>query len=73
VSLWASKFSGKTKDMLYHLVNIHPESLTKDELGAEVGISPHSGTFNTYLSSLRSNGLIDSEKGQVRASDNLFL
>jgi len=73
MNLWNSKFSGKTKDMLRELVGRHPDWLSKEELGEVVGISPSSGTFNTYLSSLRSNGLIDSEKGQVRASDNLFI
>jgi hypothetical protein len=73
VNLWASKFSGKTKDMLWHLVNIHPNGLSKDQLGEEVGISSTSGTFNTYLSSLRSNGLVETIDGELRASDNLFL
>lgn len=73
MDLWTSKFQGKTKDMLRELVERHPNWMTKDELGEVVGISPTSGTFGTYLSSLRSNGLVESDKGQVRASDNLFI
>lgn len=73
VDLWTSKFSGKTKDMLRQLVEIHPSGMTKDQLGEQVGISSTSGTFNTYLSSLRANGLVETVDGELRASDNLFL
>jgi hypothetical protein len=36
-------------------------------------IIPTSGTFSSYLSSLRSNGLIDEFDGEVCASTSLFL
>lgn len=73
VAAWAEKFPGRTKEMLKELVERHPNWVSKDELGAVVGLSASSGTFNTYLSSLRSNGLVDSDRGLLKASDNLFL
>lgn len=73
VSLWSSKLSGKAKDMLRTMVGQYPEWMTKEQLGEAVDISSTSGTFNTYLSALRSNGLVESEHGQIRASESLFL
>lgn len=69
---WTSKLSGKTKDMLKVLCNIYPNSIEKTELAAKTEMAM-SGTFTTYLSILRSNGLMEYVNStQVKASKELF-
>jgi len=46
---------------------------TKNALGIEADLSPTSGSFGTYLSMLKSNGLIEVTGTEVKASDNLFI
>jgi hypothetical protein len=55
------------------LVSVYPASKTKHELGLEADMSPTSGSFGTYLSMLKRNGLIEVTRTEVRASDNLFI
>lgn len=45
--------------MLDVLIAFYPEALTRDELAQRVGYEVAGGTFNTYLSALRRNGLPD--------------
>lgn len=72
MSLWASKFTGKVNEMLRVLVESHPSSLSKEQLGEKVGILPETSTFRNYLSMLRSNELVETSAGEIRASDTLF-
>lgn len=75
VAQWKEKFPGKVGEMLDRLVERFPSTLSKEELGDVVGITPTSGTYSTYLSKLRSNGLVvvDRSTGQLKASEDLFL
>lgn len=75
VAQWKEKFPGKVGEMLDELVAVFPGSRSKVDLGDIVGISPTSGTFSTYLSKLRSNGLVvvDRSTGELKASEDLFL
>lgn len=72
MSLWSSKFTGKVNEMLRVLVESHPSSLSKEQLGEKVGILPETSTFRNYLSMLRSNELVETSAGEIRASDTLF-
>jgi hypothetical protein len=75
VDQWKEKFPGKVGSMLQELVDRFPKQVSKAELGEIVGISHTSGTYSTYLSKLRSNGLVtvDRQSGQLKASEDLFL
>ena len=57
--------------ILTALANAYPKSLTRVELGAEANMSDRSGTFDTYLSRLRTLELI-AGRGEMKASDELF-
>lgn len=46
------------RKMLEVLVQFHPGTRTKSQLGALSGYTPSGGTFSTYLSTLRKNSLI---------------
>lgn len=57
--------------MLDVLCEIHPESITAQELADRAGMST-SGTFSNYLSKLRTLELVSGSRGALRASDELF-
>lgn len=73
VDLWKSKFPKKVGEMLQELVERHPNSVGKQELGDIVGITHTSGTYSTYLSRLRSNGLVETQGSEIKASESLFI
>jgi hypothetical protein len=50
----------------------YPEEFTKENLGSEVEMSHASGSFSTYLSTLKRNGLIQVSGGRIKASPELF-
>lgn len=60
------------KRILETLINLYPANIGKERLGEEVGMSPNSGSFNTYLSKLNSLELIERKGGMLQASHNLF-
>ena len=57
--------------ILTALSNAYPRALTRAELGVAASMSDRSGTFDTYLSRLRSLELI-SGRGELKASEELF-
>lgn len=73
VALWLPKMTGAAKRMLEELVRIYPEAISRTELAERVGVSAGSGTFSTYLSKIRSNGLLETVNGgDLRATSYLF-
>jgi hypothetical protein len=73
LDMWRGALKAGARTMLDELVAAYPEEMTKDELAERVEMTASGGTFSTYLSTLRRNGLIDVQGGTVRASDTLFL
>lgn len=62
--------TGGALRMLRVLASIHPESVSRTNLGAMAEIAPNSGTFSDYLSLLRRAELAeDLTGGSVRATD----
>lgn len=70
---WRAALKGGARRMLDELVDVHPAGLARGELAERVGIEVSGGTFGTYLSMLRSNGLLTEVGGQLLAADVLFL
>lgn len=58
--------------MLDALINAHPGSLTRDQLGAAADVATTGGTFSTYLSDLVRNGLAEKRDGAIVATDILM-
>jgi hypothetical protein len=58
-----STIRGGAKRMLQAIASFHPDALSKQQVGAIAGLSFKSGTFNTYLSALKTNNLISEESG----------
>lgn len=72
VNMWRGLLTGGCKRMFDILVEIYPESISKDELGNQAEISRAGGSFSTYLSRLKSNDLIRVSSESVMASEELF-
>ncbi len=70
--LWKGRFragAGKILESLYHS---YPNEVSKDEVGIETGFEPTGGTFNTYISELKRNGLIEVNNNGLRISEEFF-
>lgn len=60
--------------ILKSLYELHPHSVSKDELAEQVGSSAASSSYGNNLGSLRSAGMIEyPEPGKAKAADWLFL
>lgn len=55
--------------MLDALVERWPHGLTRQDLGVETELEPSGGSFGTYLSRLRTNGLIEERDGELYATE----
>lgn len=55
-----------------HLAKIYPNSISKSELGEVAGMSSGSGSFKTYLSTLKRYNLITVTSGQCKAAVEIF-
>lgn len=74
IDLWCGivgKESGAAR-ILKVLGNKYPKDLTKQEVGELVGMSYSSGSFATYLSTLKRNGLIEVRGQQLRIAEELY-
>jgi hypothetical protein len=56
---WLDKLNGKNRDMLQALID--NRRLTKQQLGFKISMSHSSGSFATYLSKLKSLGLVEKD------------
>jgi len=70
---WRAVLKAGARRMLDELLAQHPAGMSRNELAERVGIEATGGTFGTYLSTLRRNGLLDERDGQLHAADVLFL
>jgi hypothetical protein len=74
INLWCGVIgeNGGAARMLRALSSNYPNEITKTDLGETVNMSSTSGSFSTYLSTLKRNGLIKTQGQNVKASDELF-
>jgi hypothetical protein len=70
---WRRALKAGARAMLNVLVEIYPNGVTRDELAEQVGMTATGGTFQTYLGTLKRNGLAEVDGGEVYASESLFL
>jgi len=72
VAYWSQRISG-VGPMLRTLADRYPEWVSRDELAGALNLAASGGTFNAYLSRLRSPGLIeDGADKQIRAAASLM-
>lgn len=70
---WMAVLKAGARTMLGIVLNQWPEPIARTDLAAAAQLEPSGGTFNTYLSTLRSNGLVQVHGSLVLASDVFFL
>jgi hypothetical protein len=63
---------GGAARMLRSLAANYPNAIAKKELGDAVGMSSTSGSFNTYISTLKRNGLIKVNGPHIQLSSELY-
>lgn len=74
LELWRTRLKRGARQMLDALVETYPAGYTRGQLADLLAMAETGGTFQTYLSTLRRNGLADVvDGGLVVASDTLFL
>jgi len=73
IDMWSSKFRAGAAKMLRVIAEKYPEPISKEDLGDMTDFTVTGGTFNTYLSELRRNGLIIVNRDEIRATPELFL
>lgn len=71
LAYWLNKFGGGARRMLQVLAEAYPKALSREQLGTAAEVSPDGGSFDTYLSRLRTLELIEG-RGEFRASVELF-
>jgi len=71
---WKQKLGSTPGRMLDALIEVFPETLDKANLADKARMIVEGGSFRTYLSKLKSNGLIEiAGKRRIKASEALFL
>lgn len=71
VRWWAQRLSG-TRPMAEALIDAYPNALSKDELGARLGMVTSGGTFGAYLSRLAGAGIVSRDNG-IRLVDEVMI
>lgn len=72
-AMWRSKLKEGARRMFDVLAETYPNAVSRERLAELSNISVNSGTFSSYLSALRTNGLIDEVDRELRMSEDLFL
>lgn len=68
---WLPKLKAGSRRILQVLADAWPKTMSTEEIGARAELSCTSGSFDTYLSGLRSLDLIEGPRAALRASDEL--
>lgn len=67
-------FSPYQQKLVTALIEAHPDSITRGELGERTGLQSSSSTFEKYIAALKSAEVLEyPDKGHVKAADWLFL
>lgn len=72
MAMWRGALRSGAFSMLQAIVDAGPRGIGRDDIAAAVGMSAAGGTFGTYLSDLRRNGLITEHDKRCTANDILF-
>ena len=73
MSAWKQKLPAGARTMLDSVVARHPAPVSREALATAGHMEVTGGTFQKYLSLLKSNGLVAVDRGQVRAAEELFI
>ena len=72
VQLWLSKLGNGGATRIFKFLSEHPDRrFTRSQIGLSVGLSSKSGSFATYMSTLKRNQLIVEQAGESRVNPDL--
>jgi hypothetical protein len=69
---WLAKFDRGAREILQILIEKDSAPVKRTDLAKAIGVIPEGSSFRTYLSSLRSSGLIETHGDLVRANAEVF-
>lgn len=72
VALWDGRLTAGARNKLAELVRAYPRGPSRGDLAQAVNIEASCGTFAKYLSTLRSNGLVESHSGELARATPSF-
>lgn len=72
LAMWSSKLKRGARDMLAILAEYNGETISRQTLADMLDMTASGGTFNTYLSTLRRNGLITVDGISVGLNRDFF-
>lgn len=72
LALWSKRLKRGARAILDSLVQAFPQTKTKDELAEVLGVGAGGSTLSSYLSNLRTAGLIQEGSDGIKASEELF-
>lgn len=73
LEMWRGNLVPGARRMFDYLVTEYPRAVSRQELGEAVDMTITSGSFSSYLSRLRKNGLIKADGSNLMASPDLFV
>jgi hypothetical protein len=73
IERWRGVLKAGARAMLDVLIDCYPGEIARVDLATAVDMTESGGTFQTYLATLRRNGLAEVNASDVRASDTLFM
>lgn len=73
LAMWRARLRAGEVKMLDVLVEAYPDGMSREMLGELSGFTHSGGTFQTYLGTLRRNGLVEVRGDVVGASETLFV
>jgi hypothetical protein len=72
IQQWKSALGSGPSKMIDVLIAAHPRGMDRANLADRVGMTATGGTFQTYLSRLKSNGLVEVAGRKITLTDILF-
>jgi hypothetical protein len=72
IEQWKSALGSGPSKMIDALIAAHPRGMDRANLADRVEMTATGGTFQTYLSRLKSNGIIDVAGRKITLTDILF-
>jgi uncharacterized protein len=72
IQQWKSALGSGPSKMIDVLIAAHPRGMDRANLADRVGMTATGGTFQTYLSRLKSNGLIEVAGRKITFTEILF-
>ncbi len=72
LSFWVNKVGKCPGAILHQLVPVYPNSMSREEIGIQTNYSASSGGFSNAISKLKTLGLIESDNGNLKATEDMF-